>query len=179
MLTPKRSTNNLLSLPLFLLLLTTLIGISGSSCGIYSFTGASIDPKVKTASIGDIQLLAPVAPQRLTFILTEKLRNKISNEAHLNIRANKADIEYTGTITGYIVEPVASGGGSQAQLNRLTVSFRVEYNNNITKETWSQVFKQFENFDRNANLSDVETQLLEGITDRLTDEVFNRSFANW
>lgn len=148
-------------------------------CGVYSFTGASIDPNVKTASIGDIQLLASVAPQRITFVLTEKLRNKIANEAHLNIRANKADLEYSGTITGYMVEPVASGGGSQAQLNRLTVSLRMECNNNITKETWSQTFKQFENFDRNANLSDVETQLIESITDRLTDEVFNRSFANW
>ncbi|MBK8472712.1 MAG: hypothetical protein IPL33_11430 [Sphingobacteriales bacterium] len=33
-----------------------------SGCGIYSFSGAAIDPRVKTLSVSDFQLLASNAP---------------------------------------------------------------------------------------------------------------------
>lgn len=150
-----------------------------SGCGIYSFSGAAIDPRVKTLSVSDFQLLASNAPPILLPTFTERLKNKFTSEARLDLRKDKPDVELSGAIVSYLVEPAASGANDQALLNRLTLSVRVAYSNNVTKEEWTDVFKSFENFDRNANLSDVESALIDVLVQKVIDDIYNKAFANW
>lgn len=149
------------------------------SCGVYSFTDTAIPPEVKTASVKDFQNAAANGLPRLGLNLTEQLKNKLQAEPRLRLIRDNGDARFSGAIIGYDVTPAASGGGDQAQLNRLTITVRVEYVNIKTKTNWSQTFKQFENFDRNKNISDVEESLTTVMVERLVDEIFNRAFSNW
>ncbi len=145
----------------------------------YTFKGVSIAPGVKTVSVEDFPNLSSTVAPALSQAIVEKMKTKFASEARLDIVPSGGHAEFKGSILNYFVEPAASGAGDQAALNRLTIVIRVEYNNSITEESWGQSFQQFENFDRNANLADVENQLIDLIVTRLVDDVFNKAFANW
>ena len=148
-----------------------------SNC--YSFKGISIAPGVKTVSVEDFPNLATTVAPALSQTIVEKMKNKFAAEARLDLVPAGGHAAFSGSILNYFVEPAASGAGDQAALNRLTIVIRVEYTNSITDENWSQTFQQFENFDRNANLADVEGQLIDLIATRLVDDIFNKAFTNW
>lgn len=148
-----------------------------SNC--YSFKGISIAPGVKTVSVEDFPNLATTVAPALSQTIVEKMKNKFAAEARLDLVPSGGHAAFSGSILNYFVEPAASGAGDQAALNRLTIVIRVEYTNSITDENWSQTFQQFENFDRNANLADVEGQLIDLIVTRLVDDIFNKAFTNW
>lgn len=150
-----------------------------TGCGIYSFTGTSIHPDAKTVSVETFPNLASLVAPTLSQTLTEKLRDKFTAETRLDLIVESGDVEFTGAIINYFVTPAASGADDQAAFSKLTLAIRVDYLNTITGEKWSQKFQQFENFDENVNLSSVENNLIETLTERLATDVFNKAFTNW
>ena len=154
--------------------------LSGTlGCGVYSFTGAVVDPRIASYSIDQFSNLASYVSPTLSNTLTEKMRDKFNSNTRLNQLPRNGDLHFAGAIVQYNVQPAASGAGDQAALNRLTAGIRVECSNKITRKTWVQTFTTFVDFDRNTNLNDVEPQLIDEITTRLVDDIFNRAFANW
>lgn len=163
---------------LFYLLLICIFSLS--ACGIkYSFTGTSINPDVKTVSVERIPNQATLVVPSLSQTLEEKLKDKFTIEARLDLVAEEGDAAFSGAITQYNVLPAASGANDQAALNRLTISVRMEYANDISDINWSSTFTHFSDFDRDANLSDVEDSLIDEITDNIVDDIFNKAFSNW
>ncbi|MGB0838857.1 MAG: LPS assembly lipoprotein LptE [Chitinophagales bacterium] len=150
-----------------------------ASCKIYSFTGISISPEVKTVTVENIINNANNVNPTLAQTVTEKMKDKFSQEARLDLLERNGDVLFVGAITGYDVRPAASGAGDRAELNRLTISMSVDYVNNVEDKNWSKSFTQYENFDRNANLSAVEDQLIEEITDRMVADIFAAAFSDW
>lgn len=147
--------------------------------GCYSFKTVTVDPNVRTVSVADFENRASLIEPTLSQTLTEKMKNKMTSEARLDLLKRDGHASFKGVIERYQVTYAASGANDQAALNRLTIAIKVEYNNTITNENWSQSFSHFENFDSNANLNDVAEQLIELITNNLVDDVFNRAFSNW
>ncbi|MEZ4887326.1 MAG: LptE family protein [Chitinophagales bacterium] len=163
---------------LFYCLLIGLFCIN--ACGVkYSFTGTSINPDVKTVSVERIPNQASLVLPSLSQTLEEKLKDKFTTEARLDLVTEEGHAAFSGTITQYDIRPAASGANDQAALNRLTISVRMEYTNSITEENWSSNFTHFSDFDRDANLTDVENSLIDEITDRIVDDIFNKAFSNW
>ena len=149
------------------------------SCGIYSFTGTSIDPQVKTFFVDNITNLATTVNPNLSQTLVEKMKDKFTSDARLDIASNAGDVEFSGNIMNYLVEPAAASANDEAALSRLSITVRIEYVNNVTDETWTQNFTHYENFDRNVNLSDVEDTLVDEITERIVTDIFTKAFSNW
>lgn len=149
------------------------------SCGIYSFTGTSIDPQVKTFFVDNLPNLATTVNPNLSQTLVEKMKDKFTSDARLDIASNTGDVEFSGNILNYLVEPAASSANDEAALSRLSITVRIEFVNNVTDETWMQNFTHYENFDRNVNLSDVEDTLVDEITERLVTDIFTKAFSNW
>lgn len=147
--------------------------------GCYSFKVVTIDPGVKTFAVEDFVNIATTVNPTLAQTLMEDLKDKIVSETRLQLVPVDGDIVFKGTIQNYFVEPAASGANDEAQLNRLKISVRVEYENYITDERWQQVFQQFEDFDRNANLSDIEDALVDNITENIIGDIFVKTFSNW
>ena len=160
-------------------MLFILAGAIVQSCGIYSFSGASIEPGTKTVKIEYFPNNAPIVAPILSQVFTEKLQDKFVNETGLELIQEQADLNFSGSITNYNVTPVASGGDDIAGLNRLTIGVQVKYINTLKEEEWSQSFSRFDDFDKNTNLKDIEDELVNEISQQIVDDIFNKALVNW
>lgn len=158
----------------------TIVLLSWSGCGIYSFTGASISPDVKTISIKYFPNNALLVQPTLSSIFTETLRDKFTNQTNLKLVNSGGDLNIEGEITGYSAEPVAIQGNQQAALQRLKITISVRFTNKKDeKQNFETSFSRYEDYNASSRLSEVETSLIETITEALAQDVFNKSVVNW
>ena len=149
------------------------------SCGIYSFSGASVPPEVQTVSVLYFKNEASLVNARLSPLLTEKMQNKSVNETRLNLKDRGGDLEFSGAVVNYTVVPVALNSNERASLSRLTIEVRCTYLNRLSQETWTNSFTRYEDFESTLTLREVEDQLIENITKQITDDIFNKALVNW
>lgn len=151
-----------------------------TSCGIYSFTGASIHPQAKTVSIKTFPNLAPMVNSSLSQEFTEALQNKFQQQTSLTLVESNADYELEGEIVGYSTSPIAIQGNETAALNRLSVSVNVRFVNKFNeKENFEQRFSRYVDYDSSRNLSEVEAELVKQINEVLVEDIFNKAVVNW
>ncbi len=156
-----------------------LMAVITSGCGIYSFTGASIDGK--TINIINFENRAPNVVPSLSPNLTEKVRSKILSQTGLTaVNEENADYVMNSVITGYNVSISGLQGSAQASTNRLTISLEVDFKNNKTpKNSFKRSFSRFADFPASSQLQTIETQLIEEIGTQLAEDIFNKAFVNW
>jgi hypothetical protein len=166
---------------IILFILAILLTAITNSCRIsYSFTGANISPAVKTFSVYYFPNRARLVNPTLSQSFTEALREKLQRQTSLNELAEDGDLIFEGQITSYEVRPMSIQKEDMAALNRLTVSVRVKYTNNIDPDqSIEQTFSAFEDFDAASSLSAVEDGLVPEIITKLTEDIFNATLANW
>ena len=167
-------------LVLYFLLVVFLAGVAPSCRINYSFTGANISPAVKTYSVYYFPNRARLVNPTLSQSFTEALREKLQRQTSLNELAEDGDLIFEGQVTGYEVRPMSIQKDDMAALNRLTVTVRVKYTNNINPDqSLEQTFSAYEDFDSTSSLSDVEDGLVPDIITKLTEDIFNATLANW
>ncbi len=150
-----------------------------AGCGIYSFTGANYG-NAKTVTVHMFINKAPIVNPELAPMLTEKLQDKFITESPLTVVERDGDLEFSGTIIDYKVSPAQIQAGETAAANRLTIKVRVKFVNHLDpKNNYEQTFSWYEEFDPNLNLSAVEHDLIDKITDKLVEDIFNKAVANW
>jgi outer membrane lipopolysaccharide assembly protein LptE/RlpB len=150
------------------------------SCGIYSFTGASIAPEIKTISIKYFQNRSSLIQPSLSQAFTEKLKDKFISQTNLRLINESADLKLEGYISDYRTQPVAIQGTQTAALNRLTISISVKFvNTKDDKQNYETVFSRYADYDSQKSLSEVEQSLIEDINKQLVDDIFNKSVSNW
>lgn len=157
-----------------------LISISFSGCGVYSFTGASISPDIKTVSIGYFQNRAAIVQPSLSNVFTEKIKDKFVSQTNLTLTNTKGDLQFEGEITDYFTQPTAIQGNEQAALNRLTINVKVKFvNTKDEKQSFESSFSRFTDYDSRTNLATVESELINEICNQLVDDIFNKAVINW
>ncbi len=161
-------------------LLIVILLINVTSCGIYSFTGASIHPQAKTMSISTFPNLAPMINPTLSQEFTESLQDKFQNQTSLTLVAMNGDYEIEGEIVGYATTPMAIQGNETAALNRLTITVNVRFTNKLEeKDNFEQRFSRYIDYDSSRNLSEVEQELVKQINEVLVEDIFNKAVVNW
>jgi hypothetical protein len=161
-------------------LLISILILSASACGIYSFTGASIDPSVKSFTVRPIQNQAPIVIPSLSNLLTEALRQKFSTSTNLKQLETGGDLEFQGTITNYQVSPVAPQANEISAVNRLTITVSIEFiNHQNDKQSWTATFSRYSDYDSSKDLALVQDQLIKEINDQLVEDIFNKAVVNW
>ena len=149
-------------------------------CGIYSFTGASISPEVKTISIKYFPNRASLIQPTLSQAFTEKLKEKFISQTNLRMISENGDLKFEGYISDYKTQPVAIQGTQTAALNRLTISINVKFTNaKDEKQNYETVFSRYADYDSKKSLAEVEQSLIEDINKQLVDDIFNKSVSNW
>jgi len=164
----------------YALLLFVVLGCN-LSCGIYSFTGASIPPTMETVSVDFFENNAPLVVSYLSQDFTEALKERIRNQSRLSMVRTDADASFSGRITGYTINPTAVQGNDRAGLNRLSITVSVQYTNTVNPTlNFDESFTRFKDFSTNAGpIQSQEQQLIKDINAMLTEDIFNRAFANW
>ncbi|MBQ8170075.1 MAG: LptE family protein [Bacteroidales bacterium] len=151
------------------------------SCGIYSFTGTSIQPDVKTVTINYFEYLAPKVNPSLSNLLTEQMKDKFLRLTKLEQVDIDGDLEILGAVTGYDVKASAITANEQAAQNRLTVTVKISFVNRKYPEEDFQdkSFSAYADFDASSSLDAVEATLCEEIVEQLCEDIFNSTVANW
>lgn len=161
---------------IFIFLLVLMAGCSVN----YSFTGASISPMVKTYTIYDFPNRAKLVNPTLSDYFEEQMRDKFTRQTSLDYANSDGDLEFEGTIEEYDVKPVSVQGGDIAAQNRLTIRIKVKFTNNQDPEqNFESEFSAYEDFSSQNIITDVEDQLVELIIEKIVDDIFNKSVANW
>jgi len=166
---------------LFLAVLVTALALIMPACKMsYSFTGANLSPAIKTYSVYYFPNRARLINPTLSQNFTEDLREKLRRQTSLNELSENGDIEFEGQITGYEVRPMSIQKDDLAAKNRLTITVKLKYTNNkTTEENFDRNFSAYEDFDSNLSISDVEDELTTLIIQKLTEDIFNATIANW
>jgi len=151
-----------------------------SSCKVYTFKDVSIPKEVKSIRINYIENRAQFVDPQLSPQLTDKLKQKITNQTRLSQVQEDADYEVEGYVSNYNVS--TSGVTSQqAATNRLTVSVHLKFHNRLsvgTKDFEDDVTRNFD-FSASISINEAQAQLTSTIVSNMTDEIFNRLFSNW
>jgi len=149
------------------------------SCGVYSFTGATIEGK--SINIHLFENRARNVVPSLSATLTDKIRSRILSQTGLSpVSTDNADYDITGSITGYDVTVSGVQNVQVASKNRLTVTVQVIFKNRLNdKASFTQSFTRFADFDASQVLQNVESGLIDDIGNQLSDDIFNKAFVNW
>ena len=159
------------------LLAATLAAVS---CGIYSFTGTNIQSDVKTISIPFVEYKALRVNPSLSNELTEALQDKFRKLTSLEQVDVDGDLELVCEVTGYDVKPQAVTANEVAAQNRLTVTVKIEFSNRkYPEDDVSQSFSAYEDYDSSNSLDAVESTLCTTIIDKLVEDIFNATVAQW
>ena len=153
-----------------------------SGCTV-KLSGASIPDGLKTINVEYFENNAPLVVNYLSTQFTEALKDRIRNTTRLSIVQGEADARFSGSITGYSIEPVSIQATNTnvapiAGATRLTITVNVTYTNTADKKfNFTQSFPAYADF--TGNISDQEQNLITTINKQLTEDIFNRAFANW
>ena len=162
----------------YICLIALLFGIS--SCGIYSFSGASISNEVKSVSINQFENVASLAPPVLSNTLTEALKDKFSSETNLIPLESDGDLIFSGRITNYSINPIAIQADETAPKNRLSITVKVKFVNIKDEESnFDKTFSRYADYESSQDFTTIEESLNEEIVSQLIDDIFNEAFTNW
>ena len=151
------------------------------ACGIYSFSGTSIQPDVNSITINLFEYRAMRVNPSLSNDLTEAIRNQFRRMTRLEQVEMDGDMELSGEITGYDVTPAAVTADEVAARNRLTVTVSVSFTNRKHSEDdfENQSFSGYADYDSTNSLDAVESSLCEEIIDKIIEDIFNATVAQW
>ena len=150
------------------------------SCGVYSFTGASIPTEAKTISVQYISNKAAIVQPSLSQVITDGLIDAFTGQTNLEITENEGDLSFSGYITKYQIKPMAIKANETASQNRLTIAIKIKYNNSFDdKQNFETTFSRYRDYSSSENIVDVEDGLIEEISKELIEDVFNKAFVNW
>ncbi|MCQ2141442.1 MAG: LPS assembly lipoprotein LptE [Bacteroidales bacterium] len=152
-----------------------------NGCGIYSFTGTSIQSDVKTITINYFEYKALKVNPNLSNDLTEGLKNEFKKMTRLEQVDLDGDLEITGEITGYDVRASAVTADEVAAQNRLTVTVKVTFENKKYPEDNidNQSFSAYADYDSSNSLDAVESSLCQEILEKIITDIFNATVAQW
>ena len=162
-------------------LILAALTLSVCSCGTYSFSGTSIQPDVNTITIGYFEYRAMKVNPSLSNELTEAIRTRFRRMTRLEQVDTDGDLEITGEVTGYTVAASAVAAGDVASKNRLTITVKVSFTNRKYPEDnfEDKNFSGYADYDSTLSLDAVEAGLTTEIVDKLVEDIFNATVAQW
>jgi hypothetical protein len=156
-----------------------------SSCGIYSFQGATTN--AKNISIQEFYNNTELAPANIGQVFTNRLKDYMIQNTNLSVVPENGQLQMEGVITGYSlnqIAPVANADptrGDLAASTRFTITVKVTYLNTLDESMSfkDRSFSFYRDFSNELNFTDIEENLTRQIFDQLVLDIFNASVANW
>ncbi|HAV55710.1 LptE family protein [Aequorivita vladivostokensis] len=164
------------------IILLLISAILLQACGPYSFTGADINySTTKTVQVNYFQNNAPIVEPGIARDFTQKLQELLLNQTSLDLVNNNGDLVYEGEITQYYIAPITATANSTAAQNRLTITVNVRFfNTKDPLKDFEQPFSFYYDYPGQTQLTGAKLDAaVEIIFERITQDIFNKSLANW
>lgn len=162
--------------------LLSIMAIVLQGCGAYSFTGADINyATTQTFQVNYFQNNAALVEPGIDRDFTVKLQDLILNQTSLDLVNNNGDLVYEGEIVEFYTAPITATSQSTAAQNRLTIAVAVRfYNTKEDLKDFEQRFSFYYDYTGSTLLTGSQLDAaIEIIFERITQDIFNKSLANW
>ena len=160
--------------------LSVVIISSITSCGVYSFTGASIPPEAKTVSVQFFPNRALLVEPTLSPIFTDILRDQFTGQTNLEMVDKNGDLAISGEITDYKITPVAIQADQTAAQNRLTITVNARFSNRFEPDKdFDSKFTQFYDYESTTDLNSIKSLLIDELSLDIAQDVFDKAVINW
>ena len=152
-----------------------------SACKVYSFTGANINPDIKTISVAYIFNKSGNGPASASDIFTNLLKDKMNTNTNLKMVNGNGNVHFAGEISNYNYTIQAPSGNTTSDLRRITMSITINYYNRIDEaDSFEQKkFTRFADYPVSEDLTSIEETIIREISTQLVDDVFNQAFVKW
>ena len=159
------------------LLLVMLLFVS---CEIrYSFSGGQFSG-AKTFSVSYLKPQTALASPTYSQRLTENFKDVMLSQSPLSLSETNGDLHFEGSVTNYVVAPMAIQSNETASLTRLSITVKIKYTNTLEPDlNFEKSFTKFADFAATESLFAVQEDLWKQINDQLAQEIYNASVGNW
>ena len=166
------------SLTFFLFIFYSIVNFT--SCGVYSFSRASVPSHLKSISIPIAEDRSGSGEPGLRELLTNQLIQKFIDDNSLQVsERGKANANLECTITGFADIPNIVAAGENITSRRLTINVKVIYNDNVNKKKiFDKVFSNYGNYPPAGNLNDRKEAINTAI-DRITEDILLSVVSGW
>lgn len=153
-------------------------------CGAYNFTGGDVGTAT-SFQVNYFQNYASQSPGStfepgLDRDFTLALQDLILNQTSLDLRSSDADLVYEGEIVEFRISPMTATAQQRAAQNRLTMGVNVRFFNRTKEDVdFEKRFSFFYDYDANTQFSSVRDEALGEIFERINQDIFNESLADW
>ena len=162
-----------------IVILLIVISVLGG-CGIYTFSGTSIQPDVHSITVENFDNRAQLINPTLANDITIALQDKYRKLTKLDMLSDGGDLVVSGFIASYEVSPTAITSEEVASMNRLTISVRIKFvNEKHPEDNFERTFAAYQDYDSNNSLDSVQGILCEQIIETLVEDIFNATVADW
>lgn len=167
-----------------IIVLSLMAGVNLAGCGIYNFTGGNVGTAT-SFTVPRFQNYASQSPGStfepgLERDFTLALQDRILNQTNLDLTSSNGDLLYEGEIVEYRISPMTATAQQTAAQNRLTMAVKVRFYNKTKEDAdFDQRFSFFYDYPAASQLSAVKDEALQVIFERITQDIFNASLADW
>jgi hypothetical protein len=157
-----------------------LIMLLFASCEIrYSFSGGQFSG-AKTFSVSYLKPQTALASPTYSQRLTENFKDVMLSQSPLSLSETNGDLQFEGSVTNYVVAPMAIQSNETASLTRLSITIKIKYTNTLEPDlNFEKSFTKFADFAATESLFAVQEDLWKQINDQLAQEIYNASVGNW
>jgi hypothetical protein len=159
-----------------------------TSCGVainYSMSGST--STAKTISITEFYNNTDLGSANIGQTFTNQLKNYFIQNSNLAVVAEDGELMLEGEVSDYRltpISPVATNDPNEinrAASTRLTITVKASYINTLDESMsfTDRSFSFYKDFPNDQNITDVEEQYTRQIFERIVNDIFNASVANW
>ena len=149
------------------------------SCGVYSPYGASTSG-AKSFSVSKFEAIHPLVSATSALSLTESLVDRVQRQSVLKLVGNEGELQFSGKVVGWTVQPINVQGDETAGANRVTITVDVVYTNTLDENlSFQRNFSRFVDVSSSSDLFSIEDQIVDEIGELLSQDIFNSSLGNW
>jgi hypothetical protein len=161
------------------LLAAGLLAVEAGGC-VYSFTGASVPPHLKTVGIPLVDDQSGFGEPGLRENFTTALIEEFNADNTLEVAdRSTADAMLEGAILSVSDAPAVVGKNEEVKQRRITVTARFAFQDmKLRKKVWEKTFSNWGDYDSGGGLSQRQTGLQEAIK-KITEDVLLETVSGW
>ena len=149
------------------------------SCGVYSPYGASTSG-AKSFSVSKFEAIHPLVSATSALSITESLVDRVQRQSVLKLIGNEGELQFSGKVVGWTVQPINVQGDETAGANRVTITVDVVYTNTLDENlSFQRNFSRLVDVSSSSDLFSIEDQIVDEIGELISQDIFNSSLGNW
>ena len=178
----RASKNNAFSSAIFVLFIITPL-TNFTSCGVYSFTGASVPAHIKTIAIPITDDRSGSGEPGLRESLTNTLIQKFIDDNTLRVtERSNANAVLECVITGFSDAPAVVSAGANTDnitVRRITITVQVTYKDLVKKKNiFDKAFSNYGDYPPLENVTE-RTNAINTAVDKITEDILLDTVSGW